>query len=106
MIFGGQFGFGIGQNWQSVTRLPSTLYTNSTGKTIFLRYQFQCNTAVLLANGQLTIINQTGGDNNTILKAWAVGEIINLDLFVLNGKQYQISTIPAGVALIGANELR
>ena len=56
---------GVGQTWQSVTRVSGTTYTNTTGRPIFVSFQVTGTGA----NGGLTVavngVNQYTGSINT-----------------------------------------
>lgn len=97
MIFGGQFGLGVGQKWQSLaaSRLINTFYTNSTGKPIMVGVEINCpTTAILIASGEVFIYTRdtlaTEIRYNRVKKAWAVGDLLTLNTLVLPNHVYSL----------------
>lgn len=107
MIFGGQFGLGIGQGYQDIVRLVSVTYTNTTGKPILIKLNLSCTTAVLLASGQVRLYSffgasllassPTNRSLDEIFKAWSVGEVVVLNAIVPNLWSYTMPTLPVGI---------
>ena len=80
---------GVGQTWQAVTRTSATIYTNSTGRPIFISYSADMSNGALITlvvSGVTVAINEAPSAAN--FSSWVCG-------IVPDGATYSV-TIAAG----------
>lgn len=106
MIFGGQFGLGIGQSWQNVTRLPNVIYTNTSGKPIFFKVVATNSTAAAIAAAFLSILVNSGAITLTMHKqTMAIGDALSSDAIIPNNTTYHFGGA-VGLTITYVVELR
>ena len=94
-------GVGVGQTWQSVTRVLGTTYTNSTGKPIMVMASVRCQGARTPARAYvdgLMISNNYAADCCGVAQT----PVFPLSFIVPNGSTYYCT----GAALVAWAELR
>lgn len=94
---------GVGQTWQSVTRVAGTTYTNSTGKPIFLSAVL--SNSVNTADITLTI-SSIAVASISLTQTSSGAFIGTVQGIIPDSATYVISVSGAGVTLVTAKELR
>ena len=91
---------GVGQTWQTVTRVTGTTYTNSTGKPIMAAVSYTCDTGNTVQG--LTI----NGITCYAAGCSGSGDPSGFSLIVPNGATYRFLTNGGSISLVSWSELR